>query len=251
MKCRSVRHKLTAHIEDALPPDERAQVDEHLSTCAQCRAEMAALVRAEKALRQLAAIETAPELTADLHHRLASRPPVRRFTWVWAGAGVIVIAVAIMVLEWPHSKAPMPRPRSHPARIAARLPSSLPAPPAVSPLAAKPAAPASKPKLRHRAHRGRGVPFAHPAPMVAEAPQPQPEAVAEGPAQAPIGIILLIGVPQESAPVSSYHVEISFPDGATSMREQVVERDAHDRPRAVRIARDYTAPGAPSPGQGG
>jgi hypothetical protein len=251
MKCRDVRRKLVEYAEASLPLGDKAEVESHLETCAGCRAEMAALDRAETALRALAVVETAPELTADLHHRLASRPPVRRFTWVWAGAGVIAIAAAILFLQWPHSKAPMPRPRSHPARIAARLPSSLPAPPAVSPLAAKPAEPASKPKLRHRAHRGRGVPFAHPAPMVAEAPQPQPEAVAEGPAQAPIGIILLIGVPQESAPVSSYHVEISFPDGATSMREQVVERDAHDRPRAVRIARDYTAPGAPSPGQGG
>jgi len=257
MKCRDVRRKLVEYAEASLPLGEKAEVESHLETCAGCGAEMAALDRAETALRALAAIETAPELTADLHRRLAAERPVRRFTWAWAGVGVAAVAVTVGFLARLPSTTPADQRKPPSAQMAMRHAPVAPTPPPVS------VAPADqqpqrtpKPRLpRHHPHRARDaapVRSTPPESAVAEALAPEPvEATPETDPNAPIGVILLIGTPRETAPVSSYHVEISFPDGAKSMKEQVVERDAHDRPRAVRIAYDHTAPGAQPPAQGG
>ena len=256
MKCRDVRRKLVEYAEASLPLGEKAEVESHLETCARCRAERAALDRAETALRALAAVETAPELTADLHHRLAAGRPPRRFIWVWAGVGVAAVAVTVGLLARLHSTTPAHHRKPPSAQMAMRPAPVAPTPPPVS------VAPAdqqpqrtSKPRPpRHHPHHARDVAPVRSTPpesAVAEAPAPQPEPIPETAPNAPIGVILLIGTPRETAPVSSYHVEISFPDGAKSMREQVVERDENDRPRAVRIACDHTAPGAPPPAQGG
>jgi len=257
MKCRDVRRKLVEYAEASLPLGEKAEVESHLEICARCRAERAALDRAETALRALAAVETAPELTADLHHRLAAGRPVRRFTWAWAGVGVAAVAVTLRLALWTQPKTPASQPQAPPTRIATQLPSVSPVPPRVSVVPAmQQPEPTSKPRLpRHHPHHARDaapVRSTPPESAVAEAMAPEPvEATPETDPNAPIGVILLIGTPRETAPVSSYHVEISFPDGAKSMKEQVVERDAHDRPRAVRIAYDHTAPDAQPPAQGG
>jgi len=99
-----------------------------------------------------------------------------------------------------------------------------------------------------------------PAPTAAaETPPPEPttaDALLPEPArtetrEALIGIILLIGSPRESARSSSYYVEMSFPDGARSVVEQAVERDAAYKPRAILIAYEQTGPETEAPNQGG
>ena len=41
--CRDVRAELSAHLDDELAPERRAEVDQHLAACAACAAERARL----------------------------------------------------------------------------------------------------------------------------------------------------------------------------------------------------------------
>ncbi|HSB41365.1 MAG TPA: zf-HC2 domain-containing protein, partial [Methylomirabilota bacterium] len=43
MTCDEIRESLSAYLDEALGPEERARVDGHLETCAECRRELAGL----------------------------------------------------------------------------------------------------------------------------------------------------------------------------------------------------------------
>ncbi|UCH34502.1 MAG: zf-HC2 domain-containing protein [Armatimonadota bacterium] len=259
MNCRTARRTLVDYVEGELGAAEQAEITAHLARCVACRAEAAALQQAENALRRLSVIEPAPAATATSRRHPAPRLG-RRIRWVWAGVGLATAAVLLAVLVWPHAKT---RPASPSANVAMKAePAELPAPDeaeVVAP-AEPPAPPAPVVEEQPRAPR-RVVRRPKPAPSVAletpppvpvpaERPLPEPVA-ADGRDDAPAGIILLIGEARNSAPASSYYAEMSFPDGAKSVVQQTVERDADNQPRAVRVAYERTGPEAPSPDQGG
>jgi hypothetical protein len=66
----------------------------------------------------------------------------------------------------------------------------------------------------------------------------------EGPAG---GIILLLGEARDVPPSSSCYLEIVFPDGARTVMDQRVERDASGNPRTVQIAYENTGFGTTVP----
>jgi hypothetical protein len=68
-------------------------------------------------------------------------------------------------------------------------------------------------------------------------PQPAPAQLAEAPA----GIILILGEPQPVLPSGSCYIEVTRPDGGRSSANQVIERDSAGRPRAMEIAYQNTA----------
>ena len=53
MPCRELAELVTAYLDDALPPAERARCDEHLRTCAGCRAYLAQMELVVGALGEL------------------------------------------------------------------------------------------------------------------------------------------------------------------------------------------------------
>jgi anti-sigma factor RsiW len=55
------------------------------------------------------------------------------------------------------------------------------------------------------------------------------------PSPVPDGVILLVGAPEPPSPPASYHFEVSFPDGSTSMREQTVDRTSAGDARIVQL----------------
>ncbi|MER3452877.1 MAG: hypothetical protein C4344_04230, partial [Acidimicrobiia bacterium] len=70
VKCRPER--ISAYVDDELPPAERAQVEEHLARCAACRAREEAY-RAQRALiGQLPRPYPPPSLQHSLYTRLAA-----------------------------------------------------------------------------------------------------------------------------------------------------------------------------------
>ncbi len=99
-RCESVEPQLSAWLDGALEPGERALVAEHLAVCAGCRAERDGLARARAALRSLPvrhvpeglvhpqALHAHWEATRGSrrgHTRPAGRPGLRRATRVVTG----------------------------------------------------------------------------------------------------------------------------------------------------------------------
>jgi anti-sigma factor RsiW len=64
LTCREVVDLLTEYLEDALPPLERARVEEHLAVCPDCRAYLAQTRTTVRLLRGLRE-ETVPQETVD------------------------------------------------------------------------------------------------------------------------------------------------------------------------------------------
>jgi len=108
--CRELRHSLGVYVLGAIEPGERAQVDEHLATCADCREELASLAGLPALLRRvptaeaerlavadqagLAADETPPDnLLPALLARTAQARRVRRWRELAAAAAVVVLAL--------------------------------------------------------------------------------------------------------------------------------------------------------------
>jgi len=108
--CREIKQALGVYVLGAIDPAERAQVDEHLATCADCREELAGLAGLPAMLRKvpvveaerLAAAEQDPELTGapspemltSLVARTANVRRIRRWRGLAAAAAVALVAVA-------------------------------------------------------------------------------------------------------------------------------------------------------------
>jgi len=270
MKCQAVSNNLIAYLDGELPQHERAAIAEHLAVCADCRREAAAFGHAEDALRALNVVEAAPDLTADLHQRIAARV-VRALSWKWAYGVAAAAAVSAALLFLLYPRAPSTHRISPPLDIAAQPTTAEPkVPPPVPPPATRQAppqtviaqewrpgaAPKRRPSrsrpVRHRVAR-------HPLPPATETSPPDvspAETFWDEPAEAqavelPVGIILILGTPEPAPPSSSCYIEVSLPDGTKSIRKQDVQRDADGNPRAIQIAYEHVAPEAPGPNQGG
>jgi Putative zinc-finger len=111
--CREIRHSLGVYVLGAIDPAERAQVDEHLATCADCREELASLAGLPALLRRVptaeaerlavadqadpadpaAAEPSADEMLPSLLARTAQTRRVRRWRELAAAAAVAVLAL--------------------------------------------------------------------------------------------------------------------------------------------------------------
>ena len=72
--CREIRHSLGVYVLGAIEPSDRAQVDEHLATCADCREELASLAGLPALLRRVPTAEAerlavAGQLRGAIHRR--------------------------------------------------------------------------------------------------------------------------------------------------------------------------------------
>jgi anti-sigma factor RsiW len=108
--CREIRHTLGVYVLGAIDPADRAEVDEHLATCADCREELAGLAGLPALLRRVPqaeaerlaeidpadppAAEKAPEeLLTPVLARMAHARRVRRWRELAAAAAVVVLAL--------------------------------------------------------------------------------------------------------------------------------------------------------------
>jgi hypothetical protein len=107
--CREIRQALGVYVLGAIDPAERAMVDEHLSSCPECREELASLAGLPAMLRKvpiveaerLAAAEQDPELAGvpsaemltSLVARTANVRRVHRWRTLAAAAAVAVVAL--------------------------------------------------------------------------------------------------------------------------------------------------------------
>jgi predicted anti-sigma-YlaC factor YlaD len=108
--CREIRHSLGVYVLGAIEPGDRAQVDEHLATCADCREELASLAGLPALLRRVptaeaerlavagqadsATDETPPDhLLPALLARTTQARRVRHWRELAAAAAVAVLAL--------------------------------------------------------------------------------------------------------------------------------------------------------------
>lgn len=107
--CREIRQALGVYVLGAIDPAERAQVEEHLATCPDCREELASLAGLPAMLRKVPMVEAerlaAPDDEADalevpseemldsLVARTANVRRVRRWRGLVAAAAVVVVAL--------------------------------------------------------------------------------------------------------------------------------------------------------------
>jgi len=288
MKCRGVRDRLSEYVDGELPDPQQAAIAAHLEVCARCREEAEGFRRAGEALRTLSAVEVAPDLTGDLHRRLATSAR-RRFRLAWIGVGVAAAAGAAACLLWVSHPAPKPRPA--PARTDVTAPQVVIEPPEpVLPLT-EGLPEAETPRELYRAPvqvaaipeeteeagpvEGAGaLRWAYETALaLAEKTDPlsvdeaalvlaeetpgvptdveEPKAALARTLETEYGVILLLGPPEPILPSSRCYLEVSFPDGTKSIVDQSVERDAAGEPRVVQLSYQQVPPETEPLNQGG
>ena len=99
MRCQTVKKKLSAYMDEALRPDERKLVMQHLKTCKNCAFELKKLEAVWDALGILPEIEAAPYFYPRLKTRMASfskngRPIWKKQLWIpFASAAVLLAGI--------------------------------------------------------------------------------------------------------------------------------------------------------------
>ena len=107
--CREIRQSLGVYVLGAIHPAERAQVDEHFATCADCREELASLAGLPAMLRKVPVVEAerlaAPdaepglsvvpseEMLKSLVARTANVRGIHRWRGVLAAAAAAIVAL--------------------------------------------------------------------------------------------------------------------------------------------------------------
>jgi hypothetical protein len=259
MTCREARRKLSEYAAGELSAEDAERVAEHLARCEVCRAEAGAYRGTEEALRALARVKKAPDLTEDLHRRTAA-PRARRRRWAWAGA--LAVPVAVAVLLWPRA-APVEtlpvvehvevRVPQVPARGVARQ----------KDVAVAEIAPESVRAPRLAEIQGETVSQARPpeqvmTPAVVSVPvrvaQPaefeEETTIEAAPVMASLtsqsepagGVVLLLGRSERARHSSSCYLEVSLPNGARSVFERVAKLEAAGTPRVIEISYEQIAP---------
>jgi anti-sigma factor RsiW len=106
--CREIRQALGVYVLGAIEPAERAQVDEHLATCPECREELASLAGLPAMLRKVPMVEAerlaAPgaesdeaelpseEMLESLVARTSNVRRIHRWRGVAAAAAAVIVA---------------------------------------------------------------------------------------------------------------------------------------------------------------
>jgi predicted anti-sigma-YlaC factor YlaD len=107
--CRDIRQALGVYVLGAIDPAERAQVDAHLASCAECREELASLAGLPALLRKVPMSEAERLAVADQESDLTGVPStalldslvtrtanvrrIRRWRGLAAAAAVVVVAM--------------------------------------------------------------------------------------------------------------------------------------------------------------
>ena len=98
MKCEQMESQLIAYLDDRASLRERREVDQHLATCAACRARVEEFRGVWRVLETTPAPEPSASFDAKLRQRIAAEPP----TGVWSRMAVLLpqprLALASLML---------------------------------------------------------------------------------------------------------------------------------------------------------
>lgn len=101
MTCAECRELLSAYMDDELMPAERASVEQHLSTCAECAAERELLATTMHRMREGLVRHPAPDVLKARIRTALSKPdaftapaPIHQTRWPRLAAAGFIIAIA-------------------------------------------------------------------------------------------------------------------------------------------------------------
>jgi predicted anti-sigma-YlaC factor YlaD len=97
MDCTTCREAISAAMDGEATPDERAAIDGHLASCAECRAWSLTASRAHRLVR-LRPAEAVPDLAPAI---LARAHPPNAGRWEWIRTALAVVALTELVLSVP------------------------------------------------------------------------------------------------------------------------------------------------------
>jgi anti-sigma factor RsiW len=102
--CSQNRNLLAAYLDDELPADQERSLQEHLRSCPECAAEVAAQVSMRRAMKP-AATRFAPsaEFRRKVQGQIAAKPS-RGLRWLWPAA-VAALAVMVLAVVWTRQSA--------------------------------------------------------------------------------------------------------------------------------------------------
>ena len=97
--CSQDRNVLAAYLDGELPADQAKSLDQHLRSCPECAAEVAAQVRLRRAMKP-AATRFAPsaEFKRKVQGQIATKQSAR-LRWMWPAA-VAALAVMVLAVVW-------------------------------------------------------------------------------------------------------------------------------------------------------
>lgn len=78
MQCTQAKRLFSEYIDDALTPDMKRRVEEHLAACSRCSAELSGLKAAREAVRSMKTISAPPDFLKKVHERLEKPSPFRK-----------------------------------------------------------------------------------------------------------------------------------------------------------------------------
>lgn len=109
MRCTGMEDKLVEYLDGRSKPAERRAVEEHLSSCADCRFRAEEFRALFGVLEDLPLVSASPSFDASLRARIAAEPRRRAF-WNWLPSPRLAFAVTALVVMsvW---LASMPGPR--------------------------------------------------------------------------------------------------------------------------------------------
>ena len=112
-KCQSIENKLVAYLDNRALPAERRAVEEHLASCAGCRARAEEFRALWSALDDIPEVSPSPSFDALVRRRIAAEPAPRSF-WHWIPSPRLAFAVSALVAMsvW-LSTMPRPQTNSH------------------------------------------------------------------------------------------------------------------------------------------
>lgn len=96
-QCVALEYKLIEYLDGRSRPSDRRAVEEHLASCASCRAHAEELRGVFTALDDVPAISPSPSFDATLRARIAAEPVPRRF-WNWVPSPRLAFAVTTLVV---------------------------------------------------------------------------------------------------------------------------------------------------------
>lgn len=104
MTCGEDRDRLATYLDGELAADEAKPLQEHIRSCRDCAAEVAAMVSLRRAMKPAASrFSPSAEFRQKLRAQIAPRPTAH-FRWLWPAA-VTALAVVIVTLVWTRQSA--------------------------------------------------------------------------------------------------------------------------------------------------
>ena len=91
---------LAQYLDDELPPDQEGRLQQHISECPRCAAEVSALVIMKHSLRAAGGHFTlTPEFRRKIQQQITQKPRSRwspRLAWAFAALAVLLILIALL-----------------------------------------------------------------------------------------------------------------------------------------------------------